>query len=228
MPTAKCIYCDGADGESADHVPPKLLFPLPRPSDLITVPCCRRCNQDFQRDDEYFRAVMLLRRDIADEPEAQSVMEAFYRSLERPAGFAFGKSIFDTMHQAEFRTSGGLFTGPIPAFEIENARLKRTIERITRGLFFHELGFVVPDDHKTETMLWVEEYPSFLKAMLPFFRTGDPVRKIGGGVFAYTYTVAPGTSSTTMWLFRFYQRAIMMGRTLPMTGIQPRGVEAIP
>ncbi len=112
---AVCVYCGCAKADTADHVPPKLLFPVPRPSDLITVPCCRACNSSFQRDDQYLRAALLLRRDIADEPEAQAIMEAFFRSLERPQSYGFGKSFFDTMHMAEFRTTGGIYTGRIPA-----------------------------------------------------------------------------------------------------------------
>jgi hypothetical protein len=223
---AVCIYCGCAEANTADHVPPKLLFPLPRPNDLITVPCCRACNSGFQRDDEYLRAALLLRRDIADEPEAQAIMEAFYRSLERPQSYGFGKSFFDTMHRADFQTTGGIYTGPIPAFETSNRRMRRIIERVTRALFYYELGFRVPEDYQTDVLLWVEETPDFLQSMMPFFKNSKGVRQIGGGVFSYVYTVAPQTSATTMWIFRFFGRAIMMGRTIPPPeSASPAGVE---
>ena len=55
-----CIYCGVNVGDEPDHVPPKCLFPQPRPSDLVTVPSCARCNRRFALDDEYFRDVIVL------------------------------------------------------------------------------------------------------------------------------------------------------------------------
>lgn len=49
-----CFNC-GAPSETRDHVPPKGVFPAPRPKQLITVPACRKCNNSTKLDDEYFR-----------------------------------------------------------------------------------------------------------------------------------------------------------------------------
>ncbi len=52
-----CVYCQEVVGSTDDHVPPALLFPKPRPSDLITVPACPQCNAGFEKDEEYIRAL---------------------------------------------------------------------------------------------------------------------------------------------------------------------------
>ena len=49
-----CIYCQTNPKETNDHVPPKGLFREPRPSNLITVPACLKCNNGFSGDDDYF------------------------------------------------------------------------------------------------------------------------------------------------------------------------------
>jgi len=49
-----CVFC-GDPATTRDHVPPKGVFPDPKPSDLITVPACDSCNSDTKLDDEYFR-----------------------------------------------------------------------------------------------------------------------------------------------------------------------------
>lgn len=211
-PKPTCVYCGEAEGNSVDHVPPKLLFPSPRPDNLITVPSCRACNQGFQRDDEYFQAAMLLRSDIAKEPEAKAIMETFFRSWERPRGERFARSFFRTFQIAEWQTPSGLFAGNTPAFEVENKRLQRVYERIVRGLFFHEQGFRVPDDYRVETMLWVEERPNLLRALPRYFR-GRPIRRIGG---VFTYTCVFGENpAISLWLFNFYRHALTMIRTSP-------------
>jgi hypothetical protein len=50
-----CYLCGDTHSITNDHVPPKGFFPEPRPSNLITVPCCARCNHAFSKDDEAVR-----------------------------------------------------------------------------------------------------------------------------------------------------------------------------
>ena len=49
-----CIYCQSREADSRDHVPPKGIFPKPRPSDLVSVPACQECNGGFAQLDEEF------------------------------------------------------------------------------------------------------------------------------------------------------------------------------
>jgi hypothetical protein len=55
-PASRCYLCGGTQDLTRDHVPPANLFLEPRPTNLITVPCCRNCNQSYSLDDEAMRA----------------------------------------------------------------------------------------------------------------------------------------------------------------------------
>lgn len=210
---ATCIYCDQRPSDAADHVPPKLLFPRPRPHNLITVPCCSACNQGFQQDDEYFQAMMLLRSDIAEQPEAKALMEGFYRSWERPRGTRFARSVANTFQIAEWHTPAGLFVGRSPAFEVDNKRMRRIYARITRGLFFHEQGVRVPDDYRVEVTLWVEEKPKVMET-IPRMLGGREPKKIGG-IFVYKWARAVENPLTSIWLMQFYRRALALAHVFP-------------
>jgi len=50
-----CYLCGSIDDLTRDHIPPKNLFPSPKPSNLITVWCCRKCNERYSLIDESFR-----------------------------------------------------------------------------------------------------------------------------------------------------------------------------
>lgn len=50
-----CYLCGSTENLTKDHIPPKNLFPSPKPTDLITVWCCRECNEKFSLIDESFR-----------------------------------------------------------------------------------------------------------------------------------------------------------------------------
>src|ERR1700722_14122860 len=55
-----CYLCGAADNLTRDHIPPLGFFPKPRPSNLITVPCCHSCNKEWSQEDEYMRALLSL------------------------------------------------------------------------------------------------------------------------------------------------------------------------
>ncbi len=50
--------------ESKDHVPPDCIFPKNKPPNLITVPCCKKCNKEYQQLDEKMRNYFAI---LADE-----------------------------------------------------------------------------------------------------------------------------------------------------------------
>lgn len=55
-----CIYCGATEDLTDDRVPPKNLFPRPRPQSLITVLACRACNGWPAKDDEETRPFKVL------------------------------------------------------------------------------------------------------------------------------------------------------------------------
>src|SRR5215469_1001870 len=54
-----CVYC-GLIADSKDHAPPKCLMLPPLPSNLITLPACKECNNGFSFDENVVRAFLSL------------------------------------------------------------------------------------------------------------------------------------------------------------------------
>jgi hypothetical protein len=84
MSREKCGYCGTDKSVTVDHVPPKLLLMRPYPPNLITVPACFPCNQSFQKDDEYLRAMLCIDVRASRNMAAQSNLPAALRSLQKP------------------------------------------------------------------------------------------------------------------------------------------------
>lgn len=53
-----CCYCGLEIGTTRDHVPSKVLLDKPYPENLMTVPCCKGCNNSFSADEEYVAALI--------------------------------------------------------------------------------------------------------------------------------------------------------------------------
>jgi hypothetical protein len=49
-----CSYCGETATDTRDHVPSKILLDDPFPENLPVIPCCKKCNQYFSLDEEYF------------------------------------------------------------------------------------------------------------------------------------------------------------------------------
>jgi hypothetical protein len=70
-----CVFCGSETCLTKDHVPPKSLFPKPRPDNLITVYSCDNCNLGTAKDDEYFRLMTTIREDALNHPAANRILQ---------------------------------------------------------------------------------------------------------------------------------------------------------
>ena len=60
-PSAKvCGYCGDQPALTVDHVIPKSLFPRPLSKFMLTVPACKKCNEEKALDDDYLRDMMVI------------------------------------------------------------------------------------------------------------------------------------------------------------------------
>lgn len=121
-----CLYCKG-DACTKDHVPSKNLLEKPYPSNLLTIPSCEKCNKSFSLDEEYFLNVLV---EISVSQTLLSKKEQggnVYKARERSEGLK--RRIMDSFIQAE---DGKIY------FKPESERIKRVIEKIAFGLYYHK------------------------------------------------------------------------------------------
>lgn len=207
----QCAYCGRNLPVTDDHIPPKNLFPKPRSSNLITVPCCVPCCQGWSKDDEYFRAVILSSARVSGEPLAQGVIEPLLRSVARSQGFA--KLLIERIKEIEVVTEAGIYLGKEETLELDVMRIDRVAQRIIRGLFFHEKDFPVPENYQ-------------VIAKIQQFGVGPILEKLQGidfpalhviqdGVFCYTFCDTDEDPNSGIWLLLFYRNLSIVGFTRP-------------
>jgi hypothetical protein len=201
-----CVYCGQSDNHiTVDHIPPKNLFPDPKPSNLITVPCCLQCNQKVAKDDEYFRTVITMREDIAKHPEAVRVLPTVQKGLQRPQARGFRKAFLAALRKAEIQTTGGLYLGNTTVLAVNSMRLERVASRIIQGLFYHEKAKHLPEQYEAVAYApsrWVfrrnEEVNNQLVELATCTRS-QPLKSIGDGVFSYKFCVCDEDDNSIVW-----------------------------
>ena len=208
MPNKECAYCEDGDGsETDDHVPPKTIFPKPRPNDLITVPSCAECNTGDSKDDEYFRLTMASRGEANDNESAKKVIASAIRGLNRKQAAGFAKTVANSMSWEDVTTSGGIYLGPQVVVTADLARLLNVVDRIAHGIYFNEHGKKIPSTHEL-TVFPLDSKTIHDNQPLRMLIAGvskTTFTKIGDGVFSFARTYADGDDSMSFWMFEFYE-----------------------
>jgi hypothetical protein len=129
----ECVYCLDTAELSRDHVPPKAFFPEPRPSDLITVPSCERCNHAAALDEEYVAALLNF-GPAGDSVEGQRLKPKWDRAYERATGLLW--KMRSAMGVVSEKTPVAL--RPKTAVVTDMDSVDRVLDKIVRGLYYFE------------------------------------------------------------------------------------------
>lgn len=122
----KCTFCENT-ADSRDHIPSKSLLEKPYPNNLLTIPACKKCNQSFSLDEEYFINVLT---EISNNPNliARKLEGGnVYKARKRSPKLKF------KMEESYFQDE----TGKI-YFRTEQDRIKKVIEKNALGLYYHK------------------------------------------------------------------------------------------
>lgn len=132
-----CYLCD-ADGTTHEHLPPQVFFPEIKDlgaqygdlrKQLVTVPACPAHNNAFSRDDEYV-AIVIAMSASNDDIGADHFLTKFSRTLTHSPTF---KAALEREMEPVLLNGDGS-----AQLHLDRERYGRVMERIARGLHFHE------------------------------------------------------------------------------------------
>lgn len=219
FPRNICAYCGSEKKLSDDHVPPKNLFPKPRPSDLITVPACNVCHSRTSKDDEYFRLKLCLRDDAGEHESARANWDSIFRSLKKENAKGLKSLFLSDLRRIQLYTPTGLYIRKSFAYDVDLKRIRNVIERTIRGLYFAEM--CNPLDLNNEVRVYgnddLELQPrdiieDLIKMILIPLKT-IPAKIIGNGVFLYHHRIMEENPLYSVWLVTFYESVLFFGMT---------------
>ena len=140
----ECVYCGAFKPETVDHVPPRSLFLRKAPQNLITVPCCSKCNQEFAKDDDYVRLVFTTMEGywqpgsltncfppLPDLPSGKNP-NGFYRASTT----LWTRAIISILRVSMWRSSRLAL--------IDGGRLDTFAKRVVKALFYREKRYRLP------------------------------------------------------------------------------------
>ena len=199
-----CYLCRSKENLTRDHVPPKNLFPGLLPSNLITVPCCRACNESFCKIDEQFRVFVSTPANASETGKAVMRQNVFGGSLKKSP--ALKQQMRKGVFKGTMMTNLGLMT--VPLITIDRRLFDPFFIRLTKGM----LATFYPDIDYSDLKFVVTQLNQFgaghstFKAITSLL-TAD---QRGDGVFRFWHGIALDQRNAGAWIYQFYDAALFM------------------
>ncbi len=119
----RCVYC-AAKADTKDHAPPRCLLRAPMPSNLLTLPACRKCNSGFSFDENVAKSLVALVGAHPELAKQRAPGGSVYRALARDTRL---RGVIDSAR----RDDGNYEFGGQLAVSFE-----RVMRKTVQGLFF--------------------------------------------------------------------------------------------
>ncbi|MCK4349181.1 MAG: HNH endonuclease [Thermoplasmatales archaeon] len=217
----KCAYCGKYRNTTKDHVPPQSMFGSPKPSNLITVPACKKCHKETTKDDEYFKTALTLNARTKNHPDVKKILPSVQRALVNPNKFAFRKALLKSSFYADVQTKGGVYLGKRIAFRPDLERLNKVIQRIVRGLYYNiektpmgnniDIRVTILDDTDESSMLYDNEFKSTI--LSPLMKEKENI--VGQNTFIYWYKILDEEFHASAWILAFFNSIGFCALALP-------------
>ena len=206
-----CCFC-GNPALTMDHIPPDGIFPYPKPQNLITVPACVPCNEQSSLDEEYFRAIITpaaFNNQWAEKLIYQKIIPGFKQKS------ALIRSIMKKSQKLYVTSEGGIYIGKLPALQYDPIRIQNVINKIVRGLFWHEKRDILGSDYIVKRFLLNPPFSDKLQAGIGTL----PLKKVGSGeVFSYRYLTDSDNPRISCWYLMFFEATLFMAITEAKSG----------
>ncbi|WP_440995544.1 HNH endonuclease [Arhodomonas sp. SL1] len=202
-----CAICAEHEATTRDHVPPKSIFPRPRPGNLITVPACAECNNGASDLDDLFKVYLSMQAAANSEIAARLFREKTVRTLKRNQRLL--NKLQEESAQIEVTTEEGRIetrTGYLWDSVAHDAVIERTI----RGLYWHHWGAPLTRD-ATLSVQWLQTIPDQVLEKISLFNEVA----LGDDQVVYKYIISTDDPRFSLWFFDFYGAHWASGYTQP-------------
>jgi hypothetical protein len=170
----QCYLCQTEPATTDDHVPVRGLFATSRGVDAYRLPACDACNSLLNEDENYFRNVLA---SAGANDEATNALQAVLRSFQESSSlypFDNRDKLYRGVRIADLYSTGGIWRGRAPVFDVSRERLERVVAKIVRGLYYHHQKSSFPSECDIEVFTFLPpntgplvEWLTSLKNMRP-------------------------------------------------------------
>lgn len=199
-----CAYCGKCTVSTKDHVIPRNIFPDGYTiKNLRTVCSCKKCNQSYSLDEQYFWA-FLLNTSSDTSKWAHSIFETkFKRAIQRKPGL--GNKIFNSMELVDSVTPSGIYIGKKTKINISKDDWKRyynVLDKIIKGFFYIRFNQRVPKNYFIKHSFIQKNHDKYIKYFQFWNKENKEIILHGYGQLKNTFN--------TIWCTIFYESVMFV------------------
>lgn len=201
-----CVLCGIREATTSDHVPPKAIFPKPRPNDLVTVPSCFICNNKGSKHDEEFFVFLSLQLGMETPTTQRLWKNGALRTIHYNRRLQ--KHLIEKSWDVQLQTSAGSYSSKRRAVAMPVRPHNSVMDRTVRGLYYHHYGEILgPRISCKVTRLkgLSNEFLSIVDLMT--------FSSIGVDALVYRHIRAAESPPDSLWFLLFYQKILVMVET---------------
>lgn len=200
-----CVICGKKPATTDDHIPPKCLFPKPRPSDLITIPACLECNKSTETLDEEFRVFVNVFVG-KQTPESKLLWESQTLPTVQHNRKLLQK-VKSSFQPGYITSKGGIILGEADLVVWDDSP-NQVIEKMIRGLYFYHFDEILAD----RAVIVVDQVKELTMEKVECVKSLS-CNCIADGQFMYRYARANDEPLSSIWLLIFHKNLVIMGHT---------------
>lgn len=201
-----CALCGINIASTRDHVPPKAIFPKPRPN-LITVPACFECNNSASDLDDLFKVYLSIHAAENNDIARRLFTEKTTRTLRHNESLL--KKIRRESKRIPVRNKEGTLESRL-GVRWDSQAHDEVIGRTIRGLYYHHSGKPMPSNCELKVQ-WLRGVPEEIVPKLPLLEE----HVLGKDQVVYKYAISTEDPRHSLWLFEFYGAHWASGYTSP-------------
>lgn len=209
-----CAYCGQVTTDSTKDEPvPKCLFAPPRDG-LISVPACKKCNNELKsRDDSYLRDMLALEREVSAHPDGMFIYETFLRASQKDMSVIARIVRKHGEFTYERDPETGLYL-PVISVPLSRDRVRGVFKWIAQGLYYHDHGTVLDPTYRY-LFKRISQSEAEAKEQFIASRGWKPNWTVGSrGQFRY-FHIWFEDPNVTFWQMVFYERIFFVASSVP-------------
>ena len=205
----QCYLCGIRPADTKDHLFPSGLFNRPAPTNLITLPACKICNNSLSSDEEQFRVFLASGMAIETGAGFRIWTERIRPDLKGRRPWLKPLIVSQT-RAARVITKSGVALGYALILEADREAVNRVLRKIARGLYFLDTGRVFPNDAEILAGYAANQPERFISPPLDEAIKGAKRVDLGDGILTYWRNTIKDDPATSITWIRFYQDKLFM------------------
>ena len=217
MTKKSCCICGIRAATTVEHVPPRCIFPPPRPNDTITVPACKECNESTSVEDEEFRVVVSMFAGKETPEAARLWLSKTLPTVQNNRRLL--RKAKASLKPAYLKSKGGIIFDKRDIVAWDDSPSK-VIEKTVRGLYFHHYGEILAD----RVSVKINQVRSITMEKAQCLDSLNAMT-VGENQFLCRYHRANDEPLASVWFMMFQKGLMVIAFTNPSSSITSGGNE---